>query len=89
MATDDPPDARGRTPTGQTVRGLPSQYSLSEEKAGRLREKLESYIGRPESHELPKDSEAITGAYSAEEAERWIIEYEKFMSESEYTGDEC
>lgn len=62
---------------------------LSNEKAERLREKLESHIGQPKSHELPKDNEAITGAYSAEEAERWITEYEKFMSESEYTGDKC
>lgn len=62
---------------------------LSDEKAERLRENLESHIGQPESHELPKDSEAITEAYSAEETERWITEYEKFMSESEYTGDEC
>ena len=54
---------------------------LSDEKARALRTKLEPRIGKPESYELPKDSGAITGAYTEEEAEQWIAEYEKAMSE--------
>ena len=53
---------------------------LPDDKAEYLREKLAPHIGQPKSHELPQDSEAITGAYSAEEAEEWIAEYEKAMS---------
>ena len=54
---------------------------LSDEIAEELRERLESHIGRPKSNELPKDSGAITGSYTEEEAEQWIDEYEKSMSE--------
>ena len=51
--------------------------SLSDEGAKRLREELEPHIGQPESHELPKYSGAVTGIYTAEEAEEWITEYER------------
>ena len=54
---------------------------LSDKKAGLLRARLEPHIGKPASHELPEDSKAITGAYTKEEAERWIAEYEAAMSE--------
>ncbi len=54
---------------------------LSDEKANDLREKLEPHIGKPVSNELPEDSGAITGTYTEEEAEQWIAEYEKAMSE--------
>ena len=54
---------------------------LSNRKANELREKLEPHIGIPESNELSKDSGAITGVYTEEEAEQWIVEYEKAMSE--------
>ena len=54
---------------------------LSDEKANELREKLEPHIDQPISNELPEDSGAITGAYTKEEAEEWIAEYEKVMSE--------
>ena len=54
---------------------------LSDEKANELREKLEPHIDQPISNELPEDSGAITGAYTKEEAEEWIAEYEKAMSE--------
>ena len=54
---------------------------LSDEKANELREKLEPHIDQPISNELPEDSDAITGAYTKEEAEEWIAEYEKAMSE--------
>ena len=46
-----------------------------------LREILESHIGKSASNELPEGSSAITGAYTAEEAEKWIAEYEEAMPE--------
>ena len=54
---------------------------LSSEEANELREMLRPHIGRPPSHELPENSGAITGAYTAEEAEQWIAEYNEAMSE--------
>ena len=54
---------------------------LSDEKANELRERLESHIGIPESNELPEGSNAITGAYTEEDAKKWIAEYEEAMSE--------
>ena len=54
---------------------------LSDEKAMELRKKLEPHIGNPISNNLPENSHAITGAYNKEEAEKWIAEYEKAMSE--------
>ncbi len=54
---------------------------LSDEKAGLLRAKLEPHIDKPASNQLPEDSGAITGAYTKEEAEQWIAEYEEAMSE--------
>ena len=53
---------------------------LNENAKKDLREKLEPHIGEPESNELPEDSGAITGAYTEEEAEQWIAEYEEAMS---------
>ena len=46
-----------------------------------LREKLTRHVGKPAIHQLPKNSGAITGAYTEEEAEQWIAEYEKAMAE--------
>ena len=46
-----------------------------------IRESLRQHIGKPMSRGLPEDSGAITGAYTEEEAEEWIAEYEKAMSE--------
>ena len=54
---------------------------LPDEKAKELREKLKPHLGKPAIRELPENSLAITGAYTAEEAEQWIAEYEKAMSE--------
>ena len=54
---------------------------LSDEKAKELRTKLEPHIDQPISHELPKNSGAITEPYTAEEAEQWIAEYNEAMSE--------
>ena len=53
----------------------------------RLRQKLEAHINQPVSHELPQNSGAITGRYTAEEAEQWIAEYEKAMSEVPEEGN--
>ena len=47
----------------------------------KLQEKLQSHVDKPRSYELPEDSGAITGAYTAEEAEQWITEYNKAISE--------
>ena len=54
---------------------------LDDEKANELREKLVPHLGEPESNELPKDSGAVTGAYTKEDAEQWLVEHEKAMSE--------
>ena len=54
---------------------------LSDEEAEELREELTPHVGKPPSHELPEKSGAITGAYTKEEAEQWIVEYKKAMSE--------
>ena len=54
---------------------------LSDEKANELRNRLESHIDKKESHELPQGSGAVEGAYTKEEAEQWIAEYKKAMSE--------
>ena len=54
---------------------------LPDPQADELRAKLERHIDKPESNQLPENSGAITGAYTEEEAEQWIAEYEKAMSE--------
>ncbi len=55
---------------------------LSDEGTERLLKTLEPHIGQPASHELPKNSGAITGTYTAKEAEKWFAEYEKATSET-------
>ena len=54
------------------VEGLP------DEKVKEFREKLRPHVDKPASHELPG---GFTGTYTAEEAERWIAEYNEAMSE--------
>ena len=54
---------------------------LSDAKAKELRERLNPHINQPLRYGLPENSGAITGAYTAEEAEQWIAEYNKAMSE--------
>ena len=54
---------------------------LSNQKANALREKLTPHIGQPESNQLPRESGAITGSYTKQDAEKWIAEYEQAMSE--------
>lgn len=60
---------------------------LSDETASTLREELKQHIGKPRSRQLPDDSGAITRAYTKEEADKWIAEYEDAMSE--ISGDHC
>jgi len=55
---------------------------LPDPQAKVLRAKLEPHIGKPESNEIPENSGAITKAYTKEEAEQWIAEYEEAMSEA-------
>ncbi len=59
---------------GDLVSGLPDWQ------AERLRIRLEPHIGKPASREFPEDSGAITGTYTAEQAEEWIAEYEAAMA---------
>ena len=54
---------------------------LNEKAKKDLQEKLEPHIGKSESNELPENSGAIIEAYTEEEAERWIAEYEEAMSD--------
>ncbi len=58
---------------------------LSDDKAMGLRECLRPHIGKPLSYQLPEDSRAIIGSYTAEEAEEWIAEYEKPCQKSQRT----
>ena len=55
---------------------------LADYQANRLQEILKPHIGKPKSNQLPQDSGAITGSYTKEEAEQWIAEYKKAMSEA-------
>ena len=52
-----------------------------------LRERLALHIGREESRQIPGNSGALTGAYTKEEAEQWIAEYEEAMSEVPKTAN--
>ena len=54
---------------------------LSNRKANKLRMILTSHIGQPVSNELPENIDAIIKPYTKKEAEQWITEYEKAMSE--------
>ena len=63
------------------VEGLP------DDAAKELRTKLNPDVDKPASHELPQDSGAITGAYTEEEAERWVTEYKEAMSDVPGEGD--
>ena len=53
---------------------------LPAEKAKELQEKLKPHIGKSAIRELPKNSGAITGAYTLQEAEKWIAEHNKAMA---------
>ncbi len=57
------------------------EKGLSEEKAGLLRQRLSPYVSQPFGIGLPENSGAITSSYNKKEAEEWIAEYKKAMSE--------
>ena len=52
---------------------------LSDEHAALLQGILTLEVDRPESCQLPLGSDAVTGAYTEEEAAQWIAEYEEDM----------
>ena len=54
---------------------------LPDVQAKKSRERLTPHIDQPASNQLPENSGAVTGSYTAEEAEQWIAEYEQAMSE--------
>ena len=54
--------------------------------ANELREKLQSHVDKPEGHDLPAKSGAMTGTYTEEDADRWIAEYDGPMSEASNLG---
>ena len=53
---------------------------LSDEAAQMLREDLKEHIGQHRSHKPLGDSGVVIGAYSEEEAEKWIADYKESMS---------
>ncbi len=67
--------------TREYVDSILKVLSLSDGGARVLREQLKPHIDQPPSHELPTNSGAQTGAYTSEEAEAWIAEYEEATSE--------
>ena len=60
---------------------------LSDDQGQALRKKLESHVGQPASHELLKNSGAVTGTYTQKEAEQWIAKYNDAMSEAPRAND--
>ena len=54
---------------------------LDHREANRLSDQLKPHIGLPPSYELPEASGAVTGRYTKEEAEQWIDEHKKSVSE--------
>ena len=64
-----------REDVNSLVEGLPNENLKR-----LLRERLHPHIDKPASNQLPEDSGAITGAYTEEEAEEWIAEYQEAMS---------
>lgn len=56
--------------------------SLADDDAEELRQKLAPHIDKPASNVLPKNSGAILGSYTAEDAKLWIYEYEDATGEA-------
>ena len=83
---DKPSDLKGIIFTGELQPGYLDtlREGLSAEKVQALRE---NHVGQPASHELPENSGAETGAYTQEEAERWIVKYNDAMSEAPKAND--
>ena len=67
---------------GLTIEAVESLVKdLPDEEVNELRDKLKPHIGKRKRNKLPEDSDVITGSYTKEEAEQWIAEYKKAMSE--------
>ncbi len=62
-----------------TLDCIVGEYLIIEE-TKKLREKLTRHLDKPKSNKLPKNSGAITGTYTTEDAEEWIAEYNEAMS---------
>ena len=60
---------------------------LSAEEAQTLRRALRPLVEQPVSHELPANSGAETGAYTQEEAEQWVAEYNKAIEKAPSADD--
>ena len=54
---------------------------MSHEEQNVSRVSLRQHIDKPESHQPPEGSSVDLGPYTAEEAEKWIAEYNEAMSE--------
>ena len=54
--------------------------NLSDENERLLRQDLKHHIDKQVSYEPPENSGAITGAYTKEEAEKWIADHKNAMS---------
>ena len=66
----------------QKVESLTSNICLLVRKANELRDEADSrMLASRQVMNYQKTAGAITGTYTAEEAEQWIAEYEKAMSE--------
>ena len=85
---DQQNDLSGATFTGglsrENVNALAS--NMRDDAAEELLQALEPHIDQPEVHELPADSGAIVGAYTAEDAERWIAEYDEARGKKPKAG---
>ena len=60
---------------------------LTDNVAQELRSKLNQHIDKPAGHILPENSGAITGSFTKEEAEQWIAEYNKVVTEDQKEND--
>ncbi len=63
--------------------------NVSHEEPSVLRARLKPHIDKPESYKLPEGSNVDTGAYTAEDAEQWIAEYNEALSEVPKAADGC
>ncbi|MDE3001177.1 MAG: pentapeptide repeat-containing protein [Gemmatimonadota bacterium] len=64
-------------------------HGMHHETANDLREKLTPHVGNSTSYELPEHSGAVIGAYTEEDAEKWIAEYREATGEAGESRDEA
>lgn len=82
-------DLGGITFAGELTEGCLDSLveGLPDDSTAILREKLTSHIETQPSNRLPKNSGAICGSYTEEEAEQWIAEYKEAVSEVRDEGN--